>query len=115
MNFYSNFMFNFAILPSFLKIIPLFLLCTTITRMPPQCDDGGDEKNCKYIYKQKRLTKLSGTKPCHHLHYGPGNKINKPEVWILALSCDGGDPECYGGIDEMCDPLLNRLELCKSF
>ena len=81
----------------------------------PQCDDGADEKNCKYVYKMKGLTKPSGTRTCHHLHYGPGNKINKSEVEILALSCDGGLPECAGGVDEMCDPLLDRFGLCKSF
>ena len=79
----------------------------------PQCDDGKDEKNCKHIYKMKRLTKLSGTKTCHHLHYGPNNTIEKPEVEILAHACDGGQPECAGGVDEMCDPLLTRAQLCE--
>ena len=79
----------------------------------PQCDDGKDEKNCKYIYKMKRLTKASGTMPCHHLHYGPNNKINKPEVEILALPCDGGKPECAGGVDEMCGSILTRVKVCE--
>ena len=78
----------------------------------PQCDSGEDEKSCKHVYKIKRLTKLSGTRTCHHLHYGPDNVINKPEVEILALTCDGV-PECAGGVDEMCDPLLTRAQLCK--
>ena len=79
----------------------------------PNCDSGEDEKNCKFVYRRKGLTKPSGTRTCHHKHYGPNNTINKPEVEILALSCDGGEPECYGDVDEMCDPILNRLELCK--
>ena len=77
----------------------------------PQCDDGADEKNCKHVYKIKRLTKASGTRTCNHLHYGPNNTINRPEVKILALSCDG-EQECAGGVDEMCDPLLTRAQLC---
>ena len=79
----------------------------------PQCDDGKDERNCKYIYKMKGLTKPGGTETCYHLHYGPNNTINKPEVEILALPCDGGKPECAGGLDEMCDPLLTRAQLCE--
>ena len=79
----------------------------------PQCDGGVDEKNCKFEYRWKGLTKPSGTRTCHHIHYGPGNKINKPEVEIMALSCDGGQPECAGGVDEMCDPILNRVQLCE--
>ena len=85
------------------------LLCD----MHPQCDCGEDEKDCKDVYKAKRLTKPSGTRICHHVHYGPNNVINKPEVEIYALSCDGGEPECAGGVDEMCDPLLTRLQLCE--
>jgi len=68
----------------------------------PQCDDGAAEKNCKHVYKMKRFTKASGTRTCHHLHYWPKNTINKPEVEILA-----------GGVDEMCDPLLTRVQLCE--
>ena len=81
--------------------------------MHPQCDDGKDEKDCKYVYKMKGLTKPRGTRTCHHLHYGPNNTIKKPEVEILALVCDGGEPECDGGVDEMCDPLLTRAQLCE--
>ena len=81
----------------------------------PNCDSGEDEKNCKFVYRRKSLTKPSGTRTCHHLHYGPGNKINKPEVEILALSCDGGQPECAGGVDEMCDDKmgLTTYQLCE--
>ena len=79
----------------------------------PQCDNGEDEKDCKHVYKIKRLTKISGTMSCHHIHYGPNNTINKPEVEILALACDGGQPECAGGVDEMCDPLMTRVQLCE--
>ena len=64
------------------------------------------------VYKRKGLTKASGTRTCHHLHYGPNNTINKPEVEILALPCDG-EEECAGGVDEMCDPLLTRVQLCE--
>ena len=78
----------------------------------PQCDTGDDEKNCKHVYKVKRLTKASATRPCHHLHYGPNNTINRPEVEILALPCDG-EAECVGGLDEMCDPLLTDFQLCE--
>ena len=78
----------------------------------PQCDTGDDEKNCKHVYKVKGLTKASGTRPCHHLHYGPNNTINRPEVEILALPCDG-EEECAGGVDEMCDPLLTKVQLCE--
>ena len=78
----------------------------------PQCDDGADEKNCKHVYKIKRLTKASGTRPCHHLFYGPNNNINKPEVEIVALPCDG-EVECAGGVDEKCDPILTNFELCE--
>ena len=86
-----------------------FLVCD----MHPQCDEGGDEKDCKFVYRAKGFNKPSGTRTCHHLHYVPGNKINKPEVEILALSCDGGQPECAGGVDEICDPILTRFQLCE--
>ena len=81
----------------------------------PQCDDGLDEDGCKFIYKRKRLTKSSGTRPCFSLHYGEGNMINKPTVEILALSCDGGQPECAGGVDEIyCNKeIMSKFEICK--
>ena len=90
------------------KCIPSAYVCDEEN----DCDNGEDEKNCKYVYKMKRLTKASGTRTCHHLHYGPNNTINKPEVEILALPCDG-EEECAGGVDEMCDPLLTRVQLCE--
>ena len=49
----------------------------------------------------------------HPIHYGSGNKINKPDVMILAHSCDGGQPKCSGGVDEMCDELLAKAQLCE--
>ena len=43
---------------------------------------------------------------------GADNTINRPEVEILALPCDG-EAECAGGVDEMCDPILTDFTLCE--
>ena len=81
----------------------------------PNCDNGEDEKNCKEVYKQKKLTLRQGTMTCFAPHYGPNNTITNATVEILAVACDRKHYECWNHEDEngCMDEVLNRFELCK--